>query len=269
MRVGAPVVVKLGGSVLAPGSLPRVRRTVLRRLAEELRTARAPLALVHGTGAFGKPPARRHGYLDGFARDGGGVPVRRIRAALERMSGEVCAGLRRGGLPTALVEPAEVFAQTRGRVRRVRTAPLEAAWARGDVPLLRGDMFREPGGWRVLSSDEMAGALARALRVRLILFVTDRPGVQDAGGRVLRRLAPAALRRLLRRLPAEPDDVSGGMRGKLEVLTRLRGIRCAVIGARAGRLRAALNGRPHDGTKLPGGTGRAGSARRPSRRPAP
>jgi glutamate 5-kinase len=246
----APVVVKLGGSVLAPGSRARVRSSVVRRLASELRAAPAPLALVHGTGAFGKPPARRHRYLGGVVRDGAGVPVRRIRAALRRMSAEVCAGLRRGGLSAAVVEPAEVFTQVRGRVRRVRTAPLEAAWARGAVPLLRGDMFREPGGWRVLSSDEMACALARALRARRLLAVTDRPGVQDGRGRVIRRLCAAGLRRLLNALPPAPEDVSGGMRGKLERLGRLRGTRRAVIGARTGRLRAALCGRPHGGTEL-------------------
>ncbi len=61
------VVVKLGGSLITrdTGTGPWLEAGLVIDLARELSALNRPLVLVHGTGAFGKPPAERYAFLQG------------------------------------------------------------------------------------------------------------------------------------------------------------------------------------------------------------
>lgn len=262
-----PVVVKLGGSLIARSPrLPAPGSGILRRLGREIAAAGRRAVVVHGTGAFGKPPAERYGYLDGRIANDGRVPVAEIKSRLLSLQAAVVAGLCRSGVRAVAASAADLLRVRAGRISAVDAAPLERWLALGMTPTLCGDILAdESGDLRVCSSDEIACALARALDARRVVFATDVDFVLREDGTPVVRLSYGE--RLV--LPRSPRDVSGGMAGKLRAALALarRGTPSLVVnGLKPGRLNAALRGRHVAGTLVAASRVSAAAAGAPNRR---
>ena len=78
-----------------------------------------------------------------------------------------------------------------GRVREVRRGLLDDLTARGHVPTIAPLGLGPDGELFNVNGDEIAGAVARAVRADALLFLTDVPAVLDADGQPIRDL-PAA-----------------------------------------------------------------------------
>ncbi len=103
-----------------------------------------------------------------------------------------------------------------GDVRRVNTELLDHLTAQGHVPVVaplglgpRQEIFN-------INGDDVAAALARAVRAAALVFLTDVDGVYDARGRLLRDLPAPAARALIR-----ADVIQGGMLPKVRAALRL------------------------------------------------
>ncbi|VEB45255.1 Predicted archaeal kinase [Chromobacterium violaceum] len=123
-------MVKLGGSLITcegPGG-PDVDRDLLTARARELAACGRPLVLVHGTGAYGKPPARRYGYLDGRLPSGRAGVVAEVARDLARLELEVVDCLEAGGLKPLRLPPSSCSAPA--RVARLRSilSPCGSCW---------------------------------------------------------------------------------------------------------------------------------------------
>ncbi len=75
-----------------------------------------------------------------------------------------------------------------GRVREVRCGLLDDLTARGHVPTIAPLGLGLDGELYNVNGDEIAGAVARAVRADALLFLTDVPAVLDAGGEPIRDL---------------------------------------------------------------------------------
>ena len=218
MRV---VVAKLGGNALTS-------------LHDALALAEGrPLAIVHGGGAQISELMRRRGIEPRFVggRRVTDLPILAcVRSALARVSDELADALRAAGRQPAQLVRGEALVGCRleelglvGRIERVDRAPLDAAWAAGLVPLL-APLARDGTSERYLNvnADDVAAALAVALRADELVFLSDVPGVLDADGAVIRSIRASA-----------PPTVDGGMLPKLEACgTALAaGVRSVRIGA--------------------------------------
>lgn len=249
------IVVKLGGSVITYKSgRPRVRRAVIDRLAHELADATDDLVMVHGGGSFGHAEAAKWG-LHGEGT-GAKVPkarlargARKVNEAMSDLNDRVLAALQEAGLePTAL--PGGVVAKLHdGKLSSFDVAPFTGAFANRLVPVTYGDAARDTKrGHAIVSGDALAFALAKRLRPRRVVFVTDRDGLYSAPpGERGARLAARLHVRDLRGLAAAPGDgrhdVTGGMAGKVKEIARIAALGIPVLivnGLVAGRLKDAL-----------------------------
>ena len=220
------VVIKLGGSVITRGGRkPSVAKGALRRLGRQIAKSGRRVIIVHGTGAFGKPPAIRYGYLEGRVRPGSAVPVAAVKALLLKLHAAVVEELCRAGMRAVSSDSASLMTLRRGGIVSVETGPLRRWLKAGMTPVLSGDMLADSGGgFSVCSSDDMACALAASLGAEKAVFVTDVDGVRGP-------------------VRESPSDVSGGMAGKLRAAERLakKGIPSLMInGLRPGCLGAVL-----------------------------
>jgi isopentenyl phosphate kinase len=249
-------LVKLGGSVLTDKTRYRTARPdALRRLAEELARAPGPLVLVHGAGSFGHVLAKEHRLAEGDDGDAA------RRTAFARVHDDVRAldALVRAALLDAHLAPLShsTFDLARlcdGRLAHFDVEPVRATLGRAFLPVLRGDgVPDETRGFGILSGDVLMVELARTLRPARCVFVTDVDGIFDrdpreTGARLLPRVslaeAPAAG-------AAKGDDVTGGMRGKLERAAEVARLGMPVLvvnGLVPGRLAEALSGGSPVGT---------------------
>ena len=72
-----------------------------------------------------------------------------------------------------------------GRVTRVEPAPIEAVVSAGFVPVVAPIGVDESGMTYNVNADEVAGAVAQALRAEKLILLTDVEGVKDAEGELL------------------------------------------------------------------------------------
>lgn len=250
-----PAIVKLGGSVITrKQGAARARPKVLARLAAEVAEGAPPgTVLLHGAGSFGHPGAVKYRLAEPAAN---GHATERARGAA-LVSAEVRrlhqlvlrALLDTGARPWSI--PAAALALNRaGELADFDAAPFAAAIERGLLPVSFGDVVPDSvWGFSILSADTIAVRLARDLKRRRVLFVSDVEGVQSgpAGNGRAPPIYPRIDAQVLATLTPRPGapDVTGGIRGKIRAMLALAEIDVdagLISGLRHGTLLRALRG---------------------------
>jgi acetylglutamate kinase len=246
------VVVKIGGSTLGEHD------TSLDDLAALWRGGLRPL-LVHGGGTLVSSWLSRLGSSVRFhsgqrVTDAEALPV--VTAVLAGLvNKELVAALQQRGVPALGLSGADgallrarVFEPELGLVGEVTEVDvplLRSLLAQGLLPVLAPIALEWEGGaasGRLLNvnADLAAGAVAAALGARLLVLLTDVPGVLDGHGRLKERLTAAEAARLM-----EAGVIGGGMLPKVEACLRARaaGVPALIAdGRQPGALTAALAG---------------------------
>ena len=215
---GAPVVIKLGGRALeAEGAANQLAAAVARFAT--------PLVICHGGGAEVTAWCRRLG-LEAAFHDGlrvtdddtlavaaavlAGLANKRLVAAL-RAAFVDAVGLSAldGGMVTTAPHPQAATLGRVGMVRAVDVTLPRRLLSAGAVPVLASIGDDGAGGLLNLNADDVAAALAAALGARVLVLLSDAPGVVLDG-----RIAPSLDRGGLDAALAH-RDVRDGMRAKL------------------------------------------------------
>jgi acetylglutamate kinase len=135
-----------------------------------------------------------------------------------------------GGMLRAEREDAELGFV--GRVALVDSGLLEELIDAGRVPIVApAALDRTSGEILNINGDAAAGAIAASLGARLLVFVTDVPGVRAKDGKVLPTLDRDRAKALV-----DDGTIEGGMLPKVEacLVAAGAGCRAAIVEARAG-----------------------------------
>ncbi len=113
-----------------------------------------------------------------------------------------------------------------GKPVRVNRRVLDLLVDAGMIPVIAPIALGKGGHSYNINADTFAGAVAGALGARRLLFLTDVPGVLDASGRVIEKLAISDARAMIR-----DGLISGGMIPKVETCIEAldRGVSGVVI----------------------------------------
>ncbi|TME74345.1 MAG: acetylglutamate kinase [Chloroflexi bacterium] len=133
-----------------------------------------------------------------------------------------------GGMLRAEREDAELGLV--GRVTLVDSGLLEELLDAGRVPVVApAALDKKDGEILNVNGDGAAGALAASLGARLLVFVTDVPGVRSKDGKVIASLDTARAKTLV-----DDGTIEGGMVPKVEacLLAASAGCRAAIVAAR-------------------------------------
>jgi len=211
-----PVVVKIGGRALE-GTAGAAE------LAAGLGALPAPAVLIHGGGAEVSDWSRRLGLTPRFVDGRRVTDPETLEIAVAVLAGlankRLVAGLRAVGLDAIGLAALDGILDAErhpdaslgavGSIARVHPALLETLLAQGRVPVL-ASIGHADGALLNLNADDLAAAVARALRARALLLLSDVPGVMLDGALATELTPEAALAAL------DGDQVQGGMRPKLE-----------------------------------------------------
>ena len=235
---GDLIVLKIGGSVAGDDT------AALDAIAS-LDDAGHSLVVVHGGGPLVGEWTTKMGGTTRFVRGlrvtdeptrdialavlGGLANARVVAALLAR--GVAAVGLAGidGGMLRAEREDAELGLV--GRITKVDSALLEELVESGRVPVVAPAALEE-GTTTILNvnGDSAAGAIAASLGARLLVFVTDVPGVRAKDGKVV-----AALDRERAKALVDDGTIEGGMLPKVEacLIASGSGCRAAIVAARS------------------------------------
>jgi len=130
-----------------------------------------------------------------------------------------------------------------GRVALVDSALLEELLEAGRVPVVApAALDKKDGEVLNVNGDAAAGALAASLGARLLVFVTDVPGVRSKDGKVIASLDATRAKALV-----DDGTIEGGMVPKVEacLIAANAGCRAAIVAARgADAIERLLTGEP-------------------------
>ena len=220
-------ILKLGGSVITEkdraetldgAALDRASDAIKNaRLGGRATSAPADLVVVHGGGSFGHHHAERHGVSTDVGTDDAGA-VLEIHGAMTTLNRFVIGRLQDRDVPALPVHPLSLAHRGASGELTLPSDGVEALLAEGFVPVLHGDVVPNTGaGATVLSGDEIVADLAGTLGADRVGLCSTVPGVLDAEGNVIDRIAEYdAVADVLGDSAA--TDVTGGMAGKVRTL---------------------------------------------------
>ena len=232
-------ILKIGGAVITDktkGVMNRAKADQIRRIAEEISRMADGLILVHGVGSFGHPHVEKYGLLHRLHPLG----LAETHASCRELNLMICRELMERGVPAISVSPFNAFSVEKDEF----TAPLaliQQLVDDGIVPVLHGDMVAGKGKYKVISGDKIVEMLANGLGAERVGFATDTPLLID--GEVVEELTRDELGRTLGKIgdAGGKSDVTGGMRGKLEAILRIK-CEVAVFQAKPGAIEKFLRG---------------------------
>lgn len=249
------MVVKIGGAALSTTDTSLDDIVALHREGY-------PLVLVHGGGTVISQWMQRSGAMPRFVRGLRVTDPPTLEVVVAVLAGlvnkQVVASLQSKGIKAIGLSGADgLLLQAHqadpelglvGKVVAVDPTPLLSALAQGYLPVVApvGISVSPSGACQGtllnINGDTAAGALAKALHARLLVFLTDVEGVLDGAKRLLPRLLPQQARALL-----DSGVVAGGMIPKIEAsLEALATVSKAVIadGRRPHTLLGVVKGEP-------------------------
>ena len=240
------VIVKLGGSVITDKSKPfSYRSDVVSALAEEIASSDEKALVVHGGGSFGHTVAKQQGISSNEAA-ATAAAVSKTRGAMYDLNSLLCRTMTESKLFPYSFSPFDVIV-------KAGKAPV-SQWLRGLLksgltPVTFGDVMLTSAGFKVLSGDLIVLELAKILEPERCVFALDADGVYEEGTRVIiQELSPSRVRKLQ---VSEGEDVTGGMKLKLEVAAKVAALGpkvCFVSGYRRNEFSKALKGLEFYGT---------------------
>ena len=253
---------KLGGSLLTHKHQPRAARVdVLARLLGEVAAARAAnpdlrLVLGHGSGSFGHVEAARYQTRAGVHTREQWRGLAEVQYAAGLLNRLVVDAAWAAGVPVLNLPPSASAVCRQGQVSTLSVEPVEAALNHGLVPVVFGDVALDQAqGGTIVSTEDVFGYLAAALRPARILLAGLEPGVLDhwPGGAVLPHIGCES--EVTGARGAQGYDVTGGMASKvaqMQALVRqVPGLEVRIFsGEPPGAVRDALLGRASPGTLI-------------------
>ena len=247
---GASIVLKIGGSVQGEEG------AALDVLAA-LNDSGHSLVVVHGGGPLATEWSARLGLETRFVRGLRVTDAKTRDVALATLTGlansRIVAALIARGVPAvglSGIDGGMLRAEREdpglglvGRVTLVDSALLEELLEAGRVPVVApAALDKKDGELLNVNADAAAGALAASLGARLLVFVTDVPGVRSKDGRVIASLDAARAKTLV-----DDGTIEGGMVPKVEacLIAASAGCRAAIVEVRgADAVERLLAGEP-------------------------
>lgn len=257
LRDNRCAVVKLGGGLITSddNGQPVTNRVLIAACARDLMTSATPMVLVHGTGAYGKPPAVRHNYLNGRLAGDRSDVVAQVAVDLARLELDVLECLQSSGLRPMRVPLLTLFRAGKGRVTLQSIDAVADLLARGITPVIGGNFVVDTDGFAICSSDNIAVELAIALKAAALVLATSARGVYRKYGQSeeIYKVLSENDHKKLSTIDGGHNDVSGGIKSKIMIgfHAAKNGIPTFIIDGRlAGNLSSALACHPKAGTRL-------------------
>lgn len=255
-------IVKIGGSVITDKSEKfSLRKDLLKRIAEELASIDEEIVLVHGGGSFGHPVASEYDISSGYTAEEQLEGFSETHMAMERLNSRIVDSLIDAGRPAIPVQTSASTVVEDDEIVSMDLQNLRQMLEMGITPVLYGDCVPDlEKGMTILSGDQLAAFLAKELGAEKVILGADVDGVftgnpkkcEDA--KLIPEITPERWNEISSSVDfPKSEDVTGGMRNKVEALLKLaeKGIESRIVNAKKPDiLKKAIKSDKEVGTKI-------------------
>ncbi|QLH74462.1 MAG: isopentenyl phosphate kinase family protein [Methanomassiliicoccales archaeon] len=216
------ILIKLGGSVITDKRRYRTfRESTVRRLAREILGSGEKVMIIHGAGSFGHVVAKKYALHLGRMSEEQVKGVAQVSWDVRDLDNRFMKALADEGLDAVSIVPGSAAKLSEGRLCELDVSKFKDYFALGITPVSFGDVVLDDvRGFGICSGDQLMARLAKDLRPRKVIFVTDVDGVftsdphMDPDAELLRTIDRGVLSSLPR--SERCDDVTGSIFAKLE-----------------------------------------------------
>ena len=245
------ILIKLGGSIITDKTQYRTfRRDTVARLASEIANSGKKTVIVHGAGSFGHIVAKENAIMEGYRSPEQVPAAARVMADTRELSGMVVEELLKAGIPAVSVPPGSCFVLDGGKLVIENREVIDRLLELGIIPVMFGDVCTDRArGFSIVSGDQIMERLCEMLSPEEVVFVSDIDGLYDHNPKTDKKARMYGLvnKETLAGLDSasDVDDVTGGIRGKIESMLRMTDSKrkCILVnGDVPGRLLSLLKG---------------------------
>jgi isopentenyl phosphate kinase len=224
------ILIKLGGAALTDkGRIYSPRSEVIRSAARQVAAiqSRFSVFVVHGAGSYGHIPVKQFGLYRGFDNVSQLIALSEAKLRLLEWELTLSRVFKQYKVPVVPFIPADYLIAQDGRIHSCNTTGIEEWMRLGCVPSTGGDIVPDIStGFSIVSGDQLAVYMAISLHASRLVFATDVDGIfdsnpkQNKAARLLRRVHVADLRKISTNASPNITDVTGGMKGKLQEVSK-------------------------------------------------
>lgn len=230
------IILKLGGSVITKKdkNIPIFRTGVVRRIASELSRAikefNFSLILIHGTGSFGHPPAKKYNLDQGIKADPTKMGFSISKRLGYKLNGLLWKMLEEYKLPIVTIPPSAITISSDRKIKWMDLKIIKHFLTIDKIPMLFGDEVIDTQlGYSIDSSDQIACYLASRLKPDLLIFASDVDGIYSQNPKThlkAKRIKTIRMGDLseFKKMMVQYNlsDVSGEMAGKIASLSNFK-----------------------------------------------
>lgn len=230
-----PVFLKLGGSLITDKSRENTfKPDICRRLGEEIRSALSiidsPLLIGHGAGSFGHYAAKKYRTDEGLPGGGGWRGYSATRRSVIALNKLILDTFAEADFFPASVPPSACGLASEGELKDMDLKVINRLLSHGQTPMVCGDaLLDEKRGFTICSTEDIFEFLATRLGAGRILLACDVDGIiagdpflPSADSQRIEKVTAANIDATLREITlSAPNDVTGGMTGKVKSLMRM------------------------------------------------
>ena len=249
-------ILKLGGSALTDKKgYRKPRPAAIKSLAESVakiwRKGTRDLILVHGAGSFGHALVIKHGLQDGVKNTAQKLGYADTHAACSELSQMLVKELIANGAPAISIPPATILSLKDKRISSFDSKLVNDYLDAGYLPVLYGDMAPDSvlGGYPC-SGDQIVSYLGKG--ADMVVLASDVDGVLDDKDNVIPSISRSNLEEVSAHLRHTENDVTGGMRGKIEELLGLGTTSYIVNAKKPERIISLFDGKEVPCTRIEG-----------------
>ena len=245
------ILIKFGGSVITDKSRYRTfNQERVRELCKEIKESGEKVIVVHGAGSFGHVLAKENRLNDGFKSTSQIPAVAQVCYDMRELNSMIVKELNDAGLPAISVPTGSCYMMEDRRLLMDRTDVLRTMFDKGLIPVMFGDVTMDwKLGFAICSGDQIMELLTKVFKPTRVIFVSDIDGLYDKDPKTNEDavLIEEVTKKSLETAKTDitVDDVTGGVREKMEIMLRIcsEGCDCILMNGNVdGRLLSLLKG---------------------------
>lgn len=244
-------ILKLGGSLITykDSNEPKLNKLVLNRLCEEIKESfnKKSLIIVHGAGSFGHPLSKKYKLNENFDFENKIIKFAELQILQNKLNFNVCENLIKHEIPAYPFQVSTFVYSNNGDIKEFKTTLIEKLVNKGIVPVLYGTpTFDIKKGSNVFSGDDIILNLVKNIKLKIknVIFATDVDGIFDKDPK---KHGDAKLIKKINSLEglsltgSMNNDVTGGMKNKIEKLFDFNVTFRVINGNKSNELKKAIN----------------------------
>jgi isopentenyl phosphate kinase len=244
------IFLKIGGSLITKRKPYTLNLKKIREIAKEIvslrRKYKFKLLIGNGAGSFAHVSAKKFKTKKGYINEKSKIGHCIVEDDASTLNRILVKELIRAGERAISVQPSAFIFCSKRKIKSFFLEPIKNYLKNDLVPVVFGDVISdEKLGCTILSTEEIFKFLAKFLRPKKIILMSDVEGVYDSKGKVIPEINKKSFSKVQKFLKgANKIDVTGGMAHKVKEAMEMTkgGIDVFIIGGKKGNLEKCLKG---------------------------